>query len=138
MAEDLGPMNGETPSLVTHEQIKVQDFGKITHHFRGICLEFSRQKPPIDHNVYPVGLGNTRIWTDYTQKSPQTLPWMRLKRRFYGQNSITIGSCALRLGPLRTRAKSHDHEIVRAQKKVSKGHPNTPPTSCSVVMDPQV
>jgi hypothetical protein len=30
-------------------------------------------------------------------------------------------------------------EIVRAQKKVSKGRrPNTPPKSCSVVMDPQV
>jgi hypothetical protein len=41
-------------------------------------------------------------------------------------------------GPLHTRAKSRDHEIVRAQKKVSKGHPNTLPTSCSVVTDPQV
>jgi hypothetical protein len=30
-------------------------------------------------------------------------------------------------GPLHTQAKSRDHEIVRAQKKVSKGHcPNTP------------
>jgi hypothetical protein len=36
------------------------------------------------------------------------------------------------LGPLHTRAKSRDHEIVRAQKKVFKGRPNTPPTSCSV------
>jgi hypothetical protein len=42
------------------------------------------------------------------------------------------------LGPLHTQAKSRDHEIVRAQKKVSKGRPNTPPTSCSVVTDPQV
>ena len=42
------------------------------------------------------------------------------------------------LGLLHTRAKSHDHEIVRAQKKVSKGPPNTPPKSCSVVMDPRV
>ena len=33
---------------------------------------------------------------------------------------------------------SRDHEIVRAQKKVSKGRPNTPPTSCSVVTGPQV
>ena len=33
-------------------------------------------------------------------------------------------------GPLHTRAKSHDHQIVRAQKKVvSKGRPNTPPKS---------
>ena len=29
------------------------------------------------------------------------------------------------LGPLHTRAKSHDPEIVKAQKKMSKGHPNT-------------
>jgi hypothetical protein len=40
--------------------------------------------------------------------------------------------------PLRTRDKSRDHVIVRAQKKVSKCRPNTPPISCSVVMDPQV
>ena len=37
-----------------------------------------------------------------------------------------------------TRAKSRDHEIVRAQMKVSKGRPNTLPKSCSVVTDPQV
>ena len=42
------------------------------------------------------------------------------------------------LGPLHTRAKSHDHETVRAQKKVFKGCPNTPPKSCSVVTYPQV
>ena len=42
------------------------------------------------------------------------------------------------LGPLHTQAKSRDHTIVRAQKKVSKGHPNTPPKSYSVVTDPRV
>ena len=36
------------------------------------------------------------------------------------------------------RAKSHDHEIVGAIKKVFKGRPRTPPKSCSVVRDPQV
>ena len=36
------------------------------------------------------------------------------------------------------RAKSRDHGIVRAQKKVSKGCPNTLSKSCSVVPDPQV
>ena len=41
-------------------------------------------------------------------------------------------------GPLHTRAKSCDHIIMRVQKKVSKGHLNTPPKSCSVVMDLQV
>ena len=48
---------------------------------------------------------------------------------------IVVHRC---LGPLRTRAKSRDHEIVRAQEKVSKGRPKTPPKSCSAVMDPQV
>ena len=43
-----------------------------------------------------------------------------------------------KLGPLHTQAKSRDHEIMRAQKKASKGHPNIPPKSCSVVMDSQV
>ena len=42
------------------------------------------------------------------------------------------------LGPLHTRAKSRDREIVRAQKKVSKGRPNAPPKSWSVVPYPQV
>ena len=36
-----------------------------------------------------------------------------------------------------TQAKSRDHEIVRAQNKVSKGR-NTPPKSCSVVTNHQV
>ena len=41
------------------------------------------------------------------------------------------------LGPLHTRAKGRDHEVLRAQKKVSKGRPKTAPKSCSVVKDPQ-
>ena len=44
----------------------------------------------------------------------------------------------VRLGPRHTRAKSRDREIVRAEKKASRGRPNTPPQSCSVVTDPQV
>jgi hypothetical protein len=40
--------------------------------------------------------------------------------------------------PLHTQAKSCDYEIVRGQKKVSQGRPNTPPQSCSVVTYPQV
>ena len=41
-------------------------------------------------------------------------------------------------GSLHTRAKSRDHEIVRARKRVSKGRPKIPPTSCGVVTDPRV
>ena len=44
----------------------------------------------------------------------------------------------INLGPLHTRAKIRDHEVVRAQKKVSKGRPNTPPKSCRVVTDSRV
>ena len=33
--------------------------------------------------------------------------------------------------------ESRDHRIVRAQEKVSKGRPKTPPKSCSVDTDPQ-
>ena len=39
------------------------------------------------------------------------------------------------IGPLHTQAKSRDHEIVRAQMKVCKGHPKTPPKSCSMTTD---
>ena len=53
-------------------------------------------------------------------------------------SSSSSSTCHPSLGPLHTRATSRDHEIVRAQKKVSKGRPNTLPKSCSVVMDPQV
>ena len=42
------------------------------------------------------------------------------------------------LGSLHIRVKIRDHEMVRAQRKVSKGRPYTPPKSCSVVMDPRV
>ena len=52
------------------------------------------------------------------------------------QEIIILGIRAL--GPLHTRGGSRDHEIVRAQKKVSKGRANTPSKSCNVVTDPQV
>ena len=52
------------------------------------------------------------------------------------KNISELGTSTLR--PLYTRAKSRDHKIVRAQTKVFKGRPNTPPNSCSVVTDPQV
>ena len=47
------------------------------------------------------------------------------------------GALQVSQGPLHRWAKSRDHEIVRAQK-VSKGRPNTPPISFSVVTEPQV
>ena len=42
------------------------------------------------------------------------------------------------LRSLHTQAKSSDHEIVRAQKKVSKGRPKTAPKSANMVTDFQV
>ena len=47
-----------------------------------------------------------------------------------------MGSWDIGLGPLHTRAKSRSHEIVRDQKKVSKGCPKTPLKSCSMVTNP--
>ena len=55
-----------------------------------------------------------------------------------GMCPLSHGNLTGHLGPLHTRAKSRDHEIVRAQMKVSKGRPNTPPKSCGVVTDSQV
>ena len=52
--------------------------------------------------------------------------------------NVLVESLHEDLGPLHTQAKCRDHEIVRAQKKVSKGRPKIPPKSCSVVTDPQV
>ena len=49
-----------------------------------------------------------------------------------GDKSKEVGRL---LGLLHTQAKGCDHEIVRAQKKVPKGCPKTPPKSCSVVTD---
>ena len=45
---------------------------------------------------------------------------------------------AIPLGPLHTRAKSRDHENMRAQMTMSKGRPKTLPKSCSVIKDPQM
>ena len=67
--------------------------------------------------------------------NPITRSWRTLKNE---PNNTHTPYAHDHLGPLHTRAKSHDHEIVRAQKKVSKGRPNTPPQSCSAVTDPQV
>ena len=57
---------------------------------------------------------------------------------FNGVQLNQVGvSTSMSLGPLHTRAKSRDHEIERAEKKVFKGCPNTPPNLCNVVTDPK-
>ena len=60
----------------------------------------------------------------------------------HSTNLLQVIKLVNRSWPLYTRAKSRDHDIVRArvraQNKVSIGRPNTPPESCSVVTDPQV
>ena len=64
--------------------------------------------------------------------------------RFFGNGIHQIKGCISKRfflveidsGPLRTRAKSRDHEIVGAQWKVPNGCPKTPPKSSSVVTDP--
>lgn len=47
--------------------MKVQDFRKITEHFRRIYRIYLRfvKKKPKDQNMQPLGLGNSRIVTEY-------------------------------------------------------------------------
>ena len=64
-----------------------------------------------------------------------------INRREYGEQGHIhphFSSKRTNLGPLHTHAKSCDHDIVRAQKKVHEGRPKAPPKSCIVVTNPQV
>ena len=83
-------------------------------------------RPPLKDAVYVVG-------GKVAQPVRATGSW-KLPVVWQGPKYVLIQV----LGPLHTRAKSHDHEIVRAQKKLSKGSPKTPPKSCIVVTDLQV
>ena len=75
-------MIGENWQLVTDEPVEfekipveVQDCRKISDHSRGIYRiypKFNEGKPEMS-NMSLVGLANTRISTDYAQKSPQSL-----------------------------------------------------------------
>ena len=67
----------------------------------------------------------------------------KVKREFCGKCvPLALVDCLRALvnatGGHFTQAKSRDHGIVRAQKKVSKGRPNAPPKPCSVVTSLQV
>ena len=56
--------------------VERQYFRKSIDHFRGICriyITWTDIGKPKYHNMEPVGLGNTKILTDYAQKSPRTL-----------------------------------------------------------------
>ena len=60
-------MNWENRPLVTGEHVEIQDFMKVTNQFRGIYgvyLKLLKNRLE-DHNMQPVGLGNTRILTNY-------------------------------------------------------------------------
>ena len=55
-------------------KFKVQDFRKITNHLeKSIKYAQGNKENPKYHNMQLVGLGNTRILTDYAQKPPWTL-----------------------------------------------------------------
>ena len=63
--------------VVTYEMVKfekwlvqIQDFKKFAHHLRGICesdLTLNHEERLKDFYMQLVGLGNTRILTDYPQ-----------------------------------------------------------------------
>ena len=48
----------------------------------------------------------------------------------YSKDTVLPGRVTLYLWPLHTRAKSRDHEIVSAQKKVVKSRLKAPPKPC--------
>ena len=51
--------------------VEVRNFRKITHRFRGIYVMYLKSMEKI-WKITPFELGNTRILTDYAQKTPQT------------------------------------------------------------------
>ena len=57
---------------------------------------------------------------------------------YFTNNSMWLDYQVLNYSIMATSHTSRDCGIVRAQKKVSRGPPNTPSKSCSVVTDPQV
>ena len=74
--------------------------GKITNHFRGIYgtyLEYNKgsKSERKNHNMYMVGLGNTRILIEHVQKSPQTLYGLavRLQLEWVKPLKLVILSC---------------------------------------------
>ena len=81
-------MIGENRQLVTDEPVefeklpvKVQDYMKITDHFKGIyrinpnLMKENRRMSTCNRLN---GLANTRISTGYAQKSPRSLQYTRL------------------------------------------------------------
>ena len=89
------------------------------------------QKPP------PGGKPNTKPRDQGTPNAPDC--WFIPFYHVWGSAWMEI-HCQLICysGPCHTKAMTRDHEIVRAQKKVSKGHPKTLPKSRSVITDPRV
>ena len=61
--------------------VEVQDSRKITHHLEEI-IEYTSNygDKPDNVNMYPLGLGNTRISADSAQKSLRTLYGLRVTR----------------------------------------------------------
>ena len=53
-----------------------------------------------------------------------------LEKEFFVYIHVHLQVTVSCLGPLHKRVKSRDHEIVRAQKKIYKGHPKTLSKSC--------
>ena len=72
-------MNMENQPLVTnvtveYDKFEVQGLRKIIDQWMSLLnMPQINEEKLKDHNMQPVGLGNTRILTDYSQKSPWTL-----------------------------------------------------------------
>ena len=69
-------MTLENQLLVTNEPVEVQDFPEIyrTFYWNVWNLPQSNEEGTSDHDMKPVGLGNTWILTGVAQNSSWTLP----------------------------------------------------------------
>ena len=82
-------MKGQNRPVVTDEPVEFEKLTGCHSRLQEINQSFYRdpwnipritKETPKDHNMKPVGVGNTlaRIWADYAQKAPRTLHQKKL------------------------------------------------------------
>jgi hypothetical protein len=84
------------------------------------------------------GAGGIAVSKETVQYS---LPQITVKNMSFNLSTSNLHQILYLVSPIPLvllNTKSRDREIVRTQKEVSKGRPNTPPNSCSVLTNPQV
>ena len=81
------PLVGDEPVEFEIKPVEIEDFKKITHHFRGMYGIYPHviKKTPKEHNMHSVRLDNTRLSTDCALKPPRTPAYesQRFMRGFF-------------------------------------------------------